>query len=176
MFTNVCFTRPGHRAMMYRSHNTLHCEDEDSSTSSSNGEARKILNCLASNRYYGLLPPNEYKSINNRSNNYVSITINGTENNTRLTMSNSNTNLRRSRSGLPLLGTASVNRNGIYTTSPSKPVRNKISTTSHFKAHINSSPNSCDCGQRVTVNGQHHCSYPYDEGSDYSQPNSIINI
>ena len=87
--------------------------------------------------------------------------------------------LRRSRSGLPVLGTTALQRNE----SPSKKVtqRNKISTVYLNSLTGVSSPTSvphrnrvarsesivtvsgvsqrrvCECTERVTVNGQHHC-------------------
>ncbi len=137
----------------------------------------------------------------------VSVTV-GVNNNTMVTIGDPNSNiltsrssnLRRSRSGLPALGTSAVvlQQQTTTTTSPAKPsrspakglrTRNKISTVylepTTSKASRESSSSSpgkkvsrsasivtvmgsqpsgsskggvkCDCKERVTVNGQHHC-------------------
>lgn len=95
--------------------------------------------------------------------------------NTKLTIgspgsSRMQSNLRRSRSGLPVLGTNALR------SSPVKPlrsnIRTKISTvyleqessrsvhrSSSIVTVMGSKPSGikCDCNERVTVNGQHHC-------------------
>ena len=132
-----------------------------------------------------------------------------------------NSNLRRSRSGLPVLGTTAISPSK----SPVKPLRsisplkkrNKISTVYLDTSNDFSRPSpkrvrselcrsgsivtvmgsqpsgiKCDCNERVTVNGQHHCAKHIDLKrlidrstnttpigtleAGPSQPSSIINI
>ena len=141
-----------------------------------------------------------------------------------------NSNLRRSRSGLPVLGTTVLNSNSPQKgNSPVKPLRsmsplkkrNKISTvyldtacdfsrpspkrvrselsrSGSIVTVMGSQPSGikCDCNERVTVNGQHHCAKHIDlkrlidrstnttpigtldncQVITESQPNSLINI
>ena len=99
----------------------------------------------------------------------VTVSVNA---NTKLTigsprLDSRSSNLRRSRSGLPVLGTNALR------SSPVKPlrsnIRTKISTVYLEEPKLNRSGSivtvmgskpaniKCDCNERVTVNGQHHC-------------------
>ena len=108
-------------------------------------------------------------------------------------------NLRRSRSGLPVLGTTALNNSPVKplrtsaVTSTTSLQRSKISTvyledggngvgaprspTKRFLERsgsvvtvMGSQPSGikCDCTERVTVNGQHHCAKPRDLKVDRS--------
>ena len=137
-------------------------------------DASFVLSCLSA----------ASKSSSSSKTSDVSVTIGA---NTKLTISpdfeqgsgKRSGQLRRSRSGLPVLGTTALQR----TESPSKKVtqRNKISTVYLNSLTGVSSPTSvphrnrvarsesivtvsgvsqrrvCECTERVTVNGQHHC-------------------